>query len=336
MSGINRTLKIAAVGLLVVFMATIAVTYNFLDISYRWQDKNNVILEGWLGAPTLEKLTTHIKNHKPDSIYLFGWQFESSPTGIVDTVPPQMEKNSIKLIGNSTIHITPDSVAQENSDSSLISFILTGDSAQKYAAHYSLFINNHLIRTGFAGENPLKITEWLPLQKIKAIAVTFDNDTRTEMGDRNLGIASLSLNNIKLTSSNSTWAIHRSNFTSIGLYHSNAQFVKQYLHDLGVDTAIIQTYLTTLPPRGNTLALARKFHQIQQQHMALQSARMYIFGDHTHALRSLISFRRAAYHRGNIGIYTSIHEKEKTTVNSFRNKLKETFTVIFVMLFFHL
>jgi len=337
MARIKRTVKIAAFALLMVFVAIIILTYNRLSISYKWQDKNNVLLEGWLGATTLEKFSAHIIDHKPDSIFLYGWYFDCSPPATkADTIPQEEEKSAMKLIGNSTIYITPEFPTQEKPESSALTLVLEGDSARGYAAHYSLFINDHLVKTGFAGRNQKIIKVKLAPQKFKTIGITFDNDTRTETGDRNLSVVSVSLNNTKLTSSNATWATQRSSFTNIGSYRSNAQYVKQYLHDLGVDTTIIQTYLTTLPTRGNTLALARKFNQVQQQRTALQSAQMYIFGDNTHALRSFVSFRRAAYTPENIGIYTHPREKDNIAVNSFRNKLKETFTVIFVLLFFHL
>ncbi len=327
-----RILKIAFFVSLAIAATSFALIYNSLNLNYQWKEKENILLEGWIGAPTLEKLALHLQQNSVDSILLLGWEYNLEDNNLEEIKEGDNSK-TIKLIANSSLVIKPDKVDIQDTISE-IEILLKGDSATSYFAHYSIFINQKLAESGFAKHKVRRLYK-LNGVDLETITITFDNDTRTANADRNLEIISVNHNGEVLTPANANLYIHRSNFHKVGQYASNAAFVKQYCHDLGLDTSTFKTSVIELQENGKTIALARHFSSLLIHNKNLQKHAFYIFGESNHALRSLIAFRRASQNPKNIGVYVHPSNDNLKSDENILYKIEEVLNIIYLLLFFH-
>jgi len=200
---------------------------------------NNILIESWISAFEIEQAVLEFGSDPETYFYLVGMEYPSDfefTDASRDYNP--VEKNGIWLYTNSSLMIQlPIKPTYLLCDTIQVSIEAKGEQAGDEFAHFNVAVDGHNIGGSFTMENDQEyiFRYIIPSDKINSIAIRFNNDLWTEEADRNLNIATVSVDDVMILPGNTNIEITREQTSKTTGFISQADEVADYLVELGIE-----------------------------------------------------------------------------------------------------
>ena len=269
-------------------------------------DTNNVLIEAWISHLEIEQAVHQFKSIPDALFFVVGRTYPADSTLI--TLPEARpgrdgtKKDGTWLYANSSLGFAiPPELTGDLPDSIPIRVEVMGQEAGGQRAFFNLAVNGHCVGGGFA-EEQLTVNDfyWIPGDHtLKTMYVRFMNDLKTPYSDRNLLVASITVNGVQLPADEAHSRITREMTIQTTGFTSQAEETAAYLRALGVPARQVVVIEFEPPKRNLTRQAAIKFGEYMARREPF-SLNVVSYG--IHCRRTWITYKKMSNSKAEVGI----------------------------------
>lgn len=225
----------------VLFVISVLIWSNmFLSYHHR-VGSGNLLIEGWVNSYYIEKTLSYVKDQEIDRIYVTGKIYSTNSKEFV--AEKISDRNSgVWLFANSSLSLKKEFLPKVHPGEKVdICIRVKGSKSLSVYAHFNLVVNGEKVKSFFTSDEIDTCFAEVTLKgKLESLSIYFDNDLSTQYEDRNLNLVSINISGTELNLNSTNSLLSKQKLRRLIGFKSEAEKVKSYMMDLGLENSMIQ------------------------------------------------------------------------------------------------